>query len=345
MSAPGGAPAERIRVGVLFGADDNRSQLDEAEFAVDVLGNSDVLQLLRMLDPNRFRISLLHISPGYFGQALRWNLGKLDLVWNIVSDPDQNPLTLAVAEKMTAGSATPVIDPPGDIWRTRRHEIAERLQGLADVRAPKALLIKDPTPQRLKVAADEAGLRFPAIIRRAGTHNGEVLGVFGAPDEAQGVFGGGGGACYVTEFVDVRRADGLYRKSRFFFIGDRIVLRQHIVHDDWNIHGRSSRGFMAARDDLLEESRSALLGGLDALPARTRAALHAIRERVGLDYFGLDACVDPDGGLVVFEANATMNFHTVFSNPKTQHNRAALPPALRAIERLILTKTGRPAAA
>ncbi len=330
----------QLRIGVLCGSDDNPSQLREAEIDVDVTGNCDALRLLRLLDPERFRISLCQISPNYLRQALRWNFGKLDLVWNIISDVDDNPATLAVARKLLPEGTAPVVNLPAQVVRTRRHEIAERLQGIEGVRVPKVLLLRNPTLERMRLLTREADFRFPAIVRRTGAHTGEVVGVFDSPEAVEGVYGDRRTEYYVTEYVDVRRPDGLYRKTRFFFIGEEAIVRQHIVHDDWNIHGGSSREFMGAHEALLEESRRMLVDGFDALPAATREAVQAVRRRIGLDYFGLDAYLDEDGGLVVFECNATMNFNPAFRNPKTQHNRAALPRAMGAIERLILTKTG-----
>src|SRR5262249_33099721 len=134
--------------------------------------------------------------------------------------------------------------------------------------------------------------------------------------------------------------DGIYRKTRFFFVGDRIITRQHILHNDWLIHGRSARGFMTDRPEMLAESRAMLIDGFDALPGHTQAALHGIRQAIGLDYAGIDCCVDEAGRVVVFECNATMSFRPVFRNPATQHNRAALPRMLSALRRLIHAKTG-----
>ena len=43
-----------------------------------------------------------------------------------------------------------------------------------------------------------------------------------------------------------------------------------------------------------------LEGQFEALKPVTQTALHEIRRRIGLEYFGLDAYVDPDGKVVVF---------------------------------------------
>jgi hypothetical protein len=39
------------------------------------------------------------------------------------------------------------------------------------------------------------------------------------------------------------------------------------------------------------------------------ATLDAIRRRIGLDYFGIDCALDPDGRVLVFEVNASMLIH------------------------------------
>ena len=117
-----------------------------------------------------------------------------------------------------------------------------------------------------------------------------------------------------------------------------MVVRQHIVAQTWSVHGASSRAYMASQPHLLEEGRAMLEGGFDALPEITRSALHAIRDRMNLDYFGLDACIDPAGRVVVFEANATMNFQPDFRNPATQSNRAAVAPAVAAVRKLLYAK-------
>ena len=331
-------PAERPAVGLLVGSDAARGHAFDPSLATHSLGTSDVIALVNLLDRETFDFNRLHLTRHYFRKPVQWDLRKFAVLWNLISDPDQNPETLDVADRLTRGFAGGVINPPRLVGRTRRHEVWRTLAGVPDVHAPKVLRLKYPSLERLKAAADAEGFRFPAIVRRTGTHGGEVVGVFERPEDVEGVYGDRRSEYYVTEFIDVRRADGLYRKTRFFFIGEAVVVRQHIVHDDWSIHGRASRQFMVAREDLLEESRRMLLGGYEALSPVTQRALHAIRETIGLDYMGLDAYVRPDGALVVFEANATMNFNPAFRNPHTQHNRAALPRALDAIRTLLLAK-------
>ena len=331
------------RIGVLCGCDRNRDLVLDPLSRTHGVGNNDGLFMLRLVEP-RLAISRLHITPKYFRQTrVRWNLNRADLIWNVISDIDQNPLTLDVARKMLETTKVPVINPPRLVSMTRRHDLPPRLAGLDGVHAPQCLLPKYPTRERVEKLLKEKDFRFPAILRRTGSHNGEVVGIIDSLDGLEPIFGDRKSEYYLIEFVDVRRGDGLYRKTRFFFVGDEIITRQHIVGDEWSVHGRSSRG--AADDDpRFVESAAMLIDGFEALPAATRAAVHAIRERIGLDYCGLDCCLMEDGTVVVFECNATMNFNPRFRNARTQHNRAALPRMVSALSKLVVAKTGIPPA-
>ncbi|MFC4440678.1 ATP-grasp domain-containing protein [Caulobacter henricii] len=301
-------------------------------------GNNDGHTMLSMLCPS-IELGRIHVAPSYFRQSKRWNPNAADLLWNIISDVDQNPDTLDIARKLVSTASRPIVNPPSLMGRTRRHTLAGLLQGLDGVIVPKVLLLRNPTLERVSKAAAEAGFRFPAILRQTGSHNGEMLGVFNAPEDMAQIFGDRKNAYYLTEFVDVRRADRFYRKSRFFFVGDTIITRQHVIADKWYVHGGA--GVLAEHAALRDEARAMLIDGFEALPLATRTAVDAIRQAIGFDYCGLDCCIQEDGRVVVFEANATMNFSPRFDNQTTQHNRAALPRMLAALRRLIEAKTGR----
>ena len=63
-------------------------------------------------------------------------------------------------------------------------------------------------------------------------------------------------------------------------------------------------------------------------------ALRTIRERIGLDYFGIDCGLDASGNLVVFEVNASMLVHDrndrfPYKNPFVLRIKAAFDEMLR----------------
>ena len=63
--------------------------------------------------------------------------------------------------------------------------------------------------------------------------------------------------------------------------------------------------------------------------------LAEVRERVDLDYFGIDFGIMPDGRLLLFEANATMNFFSLLPTDQFAYVRACVAPARAAFRELL----------
>jgi glutathione synthase/RimK-type ligase-like ATP-grasp enzyme len=327
-------------IGVLCGGDGAKEIVWDQDRLTNSVGNNDSLQMLKYLHP-AIGIKRMHLAPSYFRQVRRYNFSNCDMLWNAISDEIQNPKTLSIAQKIANETKLPIVNPPAMVPRTSRAEIARRLQGIDGVSVPKVLIVRNPTLERVGRMVRDTGFAFPAIVRRTGTHNGQVVGIFDNLESLEPIFGDRKNEYNLIEFVDIRRKDGHYRKTRFFFIGDQALIRQHVVSDQWSVHGRDSRRLMGNDEGLRDEARDLMVNGLSALPLATREAIHKIRERVGLDYCGLDCCLMEDGQIVVFESNATMNFNPAFSNPATQYNRACFPRLLSALRRLIHSKSGK----
>lgn len=327
-------------IGVVCGGDDAPNVVWDWGSKTGGVGNNDSMVMLKHLLPG-VELRRMHLAPSYLRQPRRHNFSGCDLIWNSISDEIQNSKTLAIAQRLIAGQKVPVVNPPALIPRTSRSEVAKRLAGIDGVVAPKVLVLRNPTRERVERQVRDAGFAFPAILRQTGTHNGQVVGIFPDLDSLAPIFGDRKSQYNLIEFVDVRHRDGYYRKTRFFFVGDEIITRQHIISDEWSVHGRSSKRILADHPELIEEGRDKLVNGFASLPAPVRASVDMIRQRIGLDYFGLDCCMMEDGRVVVFECNATMNFNPRFANPSTQHNRAALPRLIAALRRLIEAKTGK----
>lgn len=331
----------RLRVAVLCGSDDERSVIWARQADIGSTGNNDSWRLINALDNQRFGWRRTHITPGYFRQPRRWSFERFSVIWNMITDPDQNPATLEVATKLLAEVKLPVVNKPSLMALTRRDRIAERLQGTPDVVVPKVLLIRNPNRERIAKAVDAAGFRFPAIVRQTGTQSGRVLGVFERVEDLQAIFGDRRHDYFMTEFYNLQFSDGHFRKTRYMFIGDRVVPRQHIVSDGWNIHGADTARVTIKNESFKREMDELLLGGFDVLPQSVRSRLLAIRARIPLDYVGIDCCVTEDHRLVVFEVNATMNIWPKADRIDDPNRRIPNDRAIAAVGRLILAKAGR----
>ena len=94
---------------------------------------------------------------------------------------------------------------------------------------------------------------------------------------------------------------------------------------------------MTAHVEHREEERRFLEDMPGVLASRGLEALQSIAETVGLDYFGVDFAIAPDGRLRVFEANAAMAMLDPPEDPIWDYRRTPLAAA-RATARRMLTR-------
>ena len=107
--------------------------------------------------------------------------------------------------------------------------------------------------------------------------------------------------------IDCTSADGYVRKYRFIFVGESILPYHLAIGSDWKVHHLSTD---MAHWPWMQEEEAAFLADPGAVfSASHYQALHTVRERIGLDYFGIYCGLDRTGDLVVFEVNASMLVH------------------------------------
>jgi tetratricopeptide (TPR) repeat protein len=258
---------------------------------------------------------------------------NVQLVINLISDADQTEALLPVAADLADRFGRPMINHPRKILRTTRDAIAVLLQGIPNCRIPKAV--------RVKAGADrsEAALRgaFPfsssVLARPVGTHGGDdfekienyaALAAFLSqrPDQDH----------YLIEYIDYCSADGFFRKYRFIFIDDEILPYHLCIGDEWKLHHVNTD---MANQPWMQKEEEAFLNDPAAVftPAHYQA-MQIIRQRIGLEYWGIDCALDASGNLVLFEANASMLVHArnegfLYKTPAVSRIKAAFDAMLR----------------
>ena len=113
----------------------------------------------------------------------------------------------------------------------------------------------------------------------------------------------GDGAHYLTQFVDFASADGWYPQTADLHPG--AAYPYHLaISPHWLVHSWRCR----MEDDPARraEERQFLADPQATLGTSAMAALHAIGQRLGLDYGGIDFSLLADGSVEVSGANATM---------------------------------------
>ena len=234
-------------------------------------------------------------------------LGAFDLVVNLISDADQSEAVLPLAADLAARFGKPVINDPGKISRTTRDAVTELLSGIPGCRIPNILRL--PAERGVDAAVAEARLlfAFPLLVRPAGTHGGDDFEKCGDAAALSDYLSPRKGDHYLIEYVDFASIDGHFRKYRFLFVGEKIMPYHLAIGNEWKVHHVSTD---MTNQVWMQQEEAAFLANPGAVfsPAHYQT-LNAIRERIGLDYFGIDCALDRAGNLVVFEVNASMLVH------------------------------------
>ena len=284
----------------MYGADKDEQFVENPEIiprATDILTLNDL----------RVPFTFLHVRKNHFRQKLRHNLDDFDCVVNGVTNPDTNSKVLEAIARMLKPYKGTVINHPLAVLSSGRDRISRKAAAVEGLVAPPSVRLRATSAASVASIAERGGVSFPAILRPAGAHRGS--GTFLVRDSVEAAQAmQPGDDYYLTAFADYRSPDGLYRKIRFFFIGEAVIIRHQIASDNWNVHVEARDRFMASRPRLVQEERRLIEAGIEALPALAQRALAGVRAAVGLDFFGLDCSLLEDGSLLLFEANATMNF-------------------------------------
>ncbi len=258
---------------------------------------------------------------------------NIQLVVNLISDADQTEALLPLAADLVDRLGKPTVNDPRKIQRTTRDAVACLLRGIPGCRIPKALRHKagaDSSPAALRAAFPFSS---PVLARPVGTHGGDdfekvedpaALADFLSqrPDHDH----------YLIEYIDYRSGDGHFRKYRFIFVDDQILPYHLCIGSDWKLHHVNTD---MANQPWMQQEEEAFLNNPAAVfsPAHYQA-LQTIRERIGLEYFGIDCGLDVSGNLVVFEVNASMLVHDrnegfLYKTPAVHRIRLAFEAMLR----------------
>ncbi|HET9336896.1 MAG TPA: hypothetical protein VFO12_10880 [Sphingomicrobium sp.] len=294
---------------------------------------SGCTNLHRLFD-KREPVHILKLDKHALRQRKRPELHPYRCIVNFITDPDQNPRTLDNLKKLLREYQGKVINPPEAVLRSSRDQVARLLDGIPGLVAPKTIRVRNPKPDLVTGAIERADMRFPLIVRLAGTHTGLILGLFDNVAQLRAALTENG-EHIITEFVDYRSDDGIYRKYRAFFFGERVILRHMLASDQWTVHAKDRMGFMIDRPELLAEEAPLFDEPEGAFPQPIRETLKLVRDRIPLDYFGMDFGIDRDGRVVLFEANATMNFFPFVSDARLDHVRRCYQPAKDAFHAML----------
>ena len=195
---------------------------------------------------------------------------------------------LPVAADLVDRFGLPTVNDPRKIERTTRDAVARLLQGIPGCRVPQSPA-SEGWGRSFGGGARGASCRFlPRVWRgRSGPmaamilKRSKIVAALAAflsqrPDHDH----------YLIEYIDYRSADGYFRKYRFIFVDGQILPYHLCIGSDWKLHHINTD---MAHQPWMQQEEEAFLNDPAAVfgPAQYQA-LQAIRERIGLEYFGID---------------------------------------------------------
>jgi hypothetical protein len=239
------------------------------------------------------------------------------LIVNAIGDADLCAAALIGAERITARSTAPVINPPGRVRATGRETVARRLGDIPGVITPRVTRLS------------RCDLGFPLLLRAPGYHTGQhFVRVETAESLGEAAASLPGADPLAIEYLDARGPDGMARKYRALFINGAVYPIHLAISADWKVHYFTTA--MAGEPALRAEEERFLQDMPAIVGKRVMAALHRVGDALGLDYSGIDFGLAADGSLLLFEANATMVVNPPDPDPIWDYRRPAAAAALGA---------------
>lgn len=279
------APNEQRRLLALFAPGDWQANVP-IDFLIDPL--TTTLHKLYLISPEQ--VAAASIPPA-------------DVVFTAIAESDESVQALTMAQQLLPRIGLPALNDPRAILAANRVNVARELARVPHLHAPA-------TAHMLRDALERAAgrLDYPVLIRPVGSQAGRDLArVNGAAETAAYLHGVSATQFYVTPFIDYRKADGYYRKYRIIIV-DGVPYPLHLaISPNWMIHYYNAP--MRETAWMREEEAFFLAHFEQVFEEPLQQALRAIPRILGLDYVGVDCSIDPQGRLLVFEADPAMVVH------------------------------------
>jgi len=255
---------------------------------------------------------------------------------NMVNEYEMSvPATQEMVRALVRRIGLPVINEPEAVFRVSRERNVETLSGVPGLKMPRFKLYRHELGGTREGGTGERGteaaiarigpeIGYPAILRPLASHASAITLVTEGPKsaylvataaEARDALAEAGWSGFsATEYVDLRKKNGWFRKLRGMFVGTEIVIGSGGYWTGWNVAGWRSRkpgqDFYRAHPETFAKIRAIVGDPEGELGRPCLDTLEQIRQRIGLDVFGIDFDVDDEGAgeVVFFEATPGMTF-------------------------------------
>ena len=258
-----------------------------------------------------------------------------DLIFNAVAEPDLTRGELKTAGAIIEALSQPALNMPDRVAATGRADVAARLADLphctvpATVRLPAAGAL-----QALEAALADGPLTMPLLLRPTGTHAGQGVQLVEDRSALASVLDlNAGKEIYATHFVDYRNEDGLFRKYRVIVVDGKPYPFHMAVSKRWLVHY-----YNAVIDDpaVMDREEEQFLADFEnVFSPQLRQAFVEMARRLGLDFFGVDCSIAPDGSLLLFEVDVGVIVHVMDDPLRHAYKHKYVPRIFEAVRKMI----------
>ncbi|MDK9692796.1 MAG: hypothetical protein OEL19_00945 [Sulfurimonas sp.] len=275
------------------------------QFALFFEGNSSFLE--DTIIPNT-TVTTLHLGGVEQLQNIKLPF-KPDIVFNAICDPEIQNRSLALLDDMKFKDILPMLNTTQNIRKTKRDELSQNLPPHKDFIIPKTYRIKPHLKTDIINSAQKYFEGKAFLFRPVSSHGGTDLiriddyhlADFDAYSLDEREY-------FISEFIDFKSSDGLYRKARFFVIDGVAYPRHYLISQEWkinlrhdtiddNYHNKEEEKFMLSPPKIFDDF------------------CHYLHTYLKLDFFGIDCAILENGKIVLFEANVCMRPFTEASQP------------------------------
>jgi tetratricopeptide (TPR) repeat protein len=285
-----------------------------------------------LFDPRHVSLHRWYVDPGRAVPPLP----RHDAVFVAVGESDKVRAHLAAVARFLESSVRPQLNRPSDIARLARVTLTETFAS-----ARHARVVATTRIARERYAAE--GFAYPHIVRPVDSHGGHGLARIDDTAQRDAYLAGQGAAqLYVAPFIDYSGADGLFRKYRIVFVDGEPLPCHLAISPHWMVHYYNSP---MARNAWMRDEEAAFMAGIGSVfHGDLAAALRETAQLLALDYVGIDAAIDRDGKLLIFEADNALIVHLLDDPVMYAYKHQYVPRIYAALDALVRRRIGLNAA-
>jgi hypothetical protein len=297
----------------------------------DLMMNTPLDFMTRFLD---VRLDLLYLRPGAQMPAV---IPDHDVAFVASTESDAD--VWRRLRRLFNAWPRPILNDPRWLPRLARDALAARLRGAPGIRSATCIEIDRARLDAHAAAGSPPGALLPGgpasiLIRPQGSHAGAGLRRIETATELDSYLTFSFARdYYISEFIDTRGADAMFRKYRVAFV-DRVPHLCHMaISPHWMVHYLNAG--MAEHADRRDAEADAMVRFNSEFAVRHKTAFAALHEFLGFDLYSIDCAETTDGRLVVFEADTAAIIHLMDPRDVFPYKQPQMHRVFAAFERML----------